>query len=80
MKRRTVCLAVTFVCASLVGCEWLQYELRPKSHEKPYELYDDESHTEKDESIAPKGFHKATRLPGALSDEAREIESHLGIH
>jgi hypothetical protein len=28
----------------------------------------------------PKPFFKSSRLSGALSEEGREIESHLGIH
>jgi len=31
------------------------------------------------EPSKPKPFFKSSRLPGGLSDEAREIESHVGI-
>ena len=32
------------------------------------------------DSAKPKPFFRPSRLSGGLSDEAREIESHVGIH
>ncbi len=80
MKRRIVWVGVALVCASMMGCKMLDHQKRSNSDD-PTEapIPEKKADSEPSESIAPKGFFKPSRLPGALSDEAREVESHLGI-
>ena len=81
MKRRIFWLGLSLLCASTLGCKLLGEQPQSKSDElserRASEKSDD---TDQSESVAPKGFFKSTRLPGALSDEGREVENHLGIH
>jgi hypothetical protein len=79
MKRRIVLFGVPVVLAWLSGCEAFHHGLRKEPKEPAMEMTDD-SKSSDEESIAPKGMHKSTRLPGAMSDEGAEVESHLGIH
>jgi hypothetical protein len=78
MKRRSVWLGASLVCASLTGCEPLHHGLRSKPSEPALDSADDKPGEV--ESAPPKGFFKSSRLPGAWSEEAREVESHLGVH
>jgi hypothetical protein len=79
MKRRIIALGLFLTFGLLSGCEWLHHGLRNKSNEPPLET-SDESKSSDDESVAPKGIHRSTRLPGALSSEGAEIEKHLGVY
>jgi hypothetical protein len=78
-KHRILGLGLTLVLvlagAIVPGCEPLHHNLRPASGTDPSR--GDESKAE--EPNETKGFFKSTRLPGALSSEAREIEQSLGV-
>lgn len=78
MKRQFFWLGLSLVCASTLGCKLLGEQSRSKSDELS-ELRASEKSDDTEQSVAPKGFFKASRLPGAMSDEGREVESHLGI-
>lgn|GEM_PF-5680526 len=79
-------MALAIASTVLVGCDLLhnQHQLRSKTTEADHE---EEEHEEDNvaakvrpvESESSKGFFHSTRLPGALSDEGRDIEKHLGI-
>ncbi len=76
-KHRILGLGLTLVSAGAIvtGCEPLHHNLRPASGTDPSR--GDESNAE--ETSEAKEFFKSTRLPGALSSEAREIEQSLGV-
>ena len=75
-------LSLLGVCASLMGCTELNHGLRSRSDDqaraRPRE---EENEPDKvlDVKSESKPFFKSTRLPGALSDEGREVERSLGI-
>jgi hypothetical protein len=66
-------LIVLSFLSFLPGCETLDHYRRPKSQ-------DDAKADSDDASVSgTKGFFTSSRVPGALSSEAREIEQSLGI-
>ena len=73
------------VCLVLVGCDASNRQsVRSKTSEDPTSWSGspirDRSESSSDESSSgPKGFLKATRLPGAMSSEGAEIERSLGV-
>jgi hypothetical protein len=73
VKRRGLRLGliVLSVLSFLPGCESLAHDRRPRSQEDVKLDAEDSSET--------KGFFKSSRIPGAMSSEAREIEQSLGI-
>jgi hypothetical protein len=77
-KHRILGLGLTLVSAGAIlpGCEALHHNLRTASGTDPSR--GDEPKEE--EPSETKGFFKSSRLPGALSSEAREIEQSLGVH
>ena len=79
MKRRNLWLSLFLggcLAASSTGCElWNRLGLRQKSNEDT-ELAEPSKGSD---SESTRGFFKPTRLSGALSDEGREIEQHLGV-
>ncbi|WP_422927096.1 hypothetical protein [Singulisphaera sp. PoT] len=81
MTRRILGLAAVLLLAGIVftGCDLLNNEVRSSSPATPYEDDDRESKAGAVESKPAKGFFKASRLPGALSNEGRDIERSLGI-
>jgi hypothetical protein len=72
-------LALAGACSALAGCEELRHGLRSKSAASSAQDEVKPSGVEAIKSDSPKGFFKSTRLPGAMSDEGREIEKSLGI-
>jgi hypothetical protein len=82
MKYRRIRLGLAAACAcwSLAGCEWHRQGLRSADSAQQQETSESDSAKGAEvKSDAPRGFFKATRLPGAMSDEGREIERDLGI-
>ena len=79
MKRRIlgIALALAAACSALTGCELFRHDVRSKSDGGAPD--DETSRIGEVRSEAPKGFFKSSRLPGAMSDEGREIERDLGI-
>jgi hypothetical protein len=71
-------LALAAACSALAGCEELRHGLRSKSVASSEDAANG-SGVQDVKPDAPKGFFKSTRLPGAMSDEGREIEKSLGI-
>lgn len=71
-------LALVCACSVFMGCESLRHETRSKADDTGLEAEDAKVGEVKSE--APKGFFKSSRLPGAMSDEGRDIERNLGIH
>ncbi|GAC1470989.1 MAG: hypothetical protein NVSMB9_16640 [Isosphaeraceae bacterium] len=90
LNRRIQRLAlVLLTCVSgLAGCESLHQNLRARTPEAdtPHGLSErDEVESNKildvqSDPVKRRPFFRSSRLPGGLSDEAREIESHVGIH
>ncbi|WP_406695054.1 hypothetical protein V5E97_28845 [Singulisphaera sp. Ch08] len=79
MKR--LILGLVCACCCLSGCELLEHDKRSKSGDQPHEH---EQAEETDsvgavKSAAPKNFFFGSRLPGALSSDARDIERSLGV-
>jgi outer membrane murein-binding lipoprotein Lpp len=70
-------------CLALAGCDSLHHGVRQKDKDESAaeakkepdgsEVYDVQSKTKQP-------FFKPSRLPGAMSDEGRDIENDLGIH
>ena len=77
MNRRHVIASLVSLAFWVCGCETLRHEREPKLDEVGADSA--ESAAVGVRSKPPKGFFKGTRLPGALSDEAREIENNLGV-
>jgi len=91
MKRWTLglTLSLPILLPALSGCDTLRHALRKpepdaaKAAEAEAEadvpeskkIYDVQS----EGTAKPKPFFKANRLSGALSDEGRDIENHLGV-
>jgi hypothetical protein len=75
VKRRGLRLGliVLSVLGFLPGCESLEHFRRPRPQEDAPSLSD------ADEPSETKGFFKSSRIPGAMSSEAREIEQSLGV-
>ena len=85
-------LAVSSFTTTMVGCELFDHGLRHRDRDpeiKRTNLDRDpsEAETESEKMLdvqsdkeKPKPFFRGSRLPSALSDEASEIEGHLGIH
>ena len=80
MNRRILGLGLALFCAcpGLVGCELLHHEERKHTDDRVVEEEETPAIGEV-KSEAPKGFFKSSRLPGAMSDEGRDIERNLGI-
>jgi hypothetical protein len=81
MKIRTIGLSLALFVASsiLAGCENFHHGL----HSKANEAKDDSKDSNSVIGVEPgstQPFFKPSRLPGAMSDEGREIEKNLGIH
>jgi hypothetical protein len=81
MIRRILRLGLILVCgsAALPGCETLQHNARPRS-ENDEPIATEAKAEESGESTSPKKFFKPSRLSGAWSSEAREVERDLGVH
>lgn len=85
MKR--LILGLVCACVCLSGCELLDQQKRAKSddlaqlheHEHDPETSEETDSVVAVKSPAPKGFFKGSRLPGALSSDARDIERSLGV-
>lgn len=86
MKRRIPGWALAVACASVgfSGCELFHHEHRPRAIDEPYksepEEKEHESSPDKLKEESPSSFFKGSRLPGAMSSEARDIERNLGVH
>ena len=71
------------VCC-IAGCLWSKGNqarrttLTKDAEPEPIVTFSEDSNGSND-SAPPKGFFKNTRLPGALSSEAADIERNLGI-
>jgi hypothetical protein len=80
MNRRILGLGLALICAcpGLVGCELLHQSERKHADDRFVEEEETPAIGEV-KSEAPKGFFKSSRLPGAMSSEARDIERDLGI-
>jgi hypothetical protein len=84
MKHRILGLALSLLgaCAPLTGCTELNHGLRSRSDDQaraPSREEEDEPDKVLDVKSEAKPFFKSTRLPGALSNEGREVERSLGI-
>jgi hypothetical protein len=75
VKRRVFRLGAILVSAlgflSLVGCNVHEQLRRPRQP--------DDVAAESEEANESKRFFKSSRIPGALSSEAREVEQSLGV-
>jgi hypothetical protein len=89
MKRRILIPGLTFLSSylALAGCDWPHHSLRkndrdPDVAQASAKSEDAESNKVLDVTAEPsrkKPFFSSSRLPSGLSDEARDIESHMGI-
>jgi hypothetical protein len=82
MNRRWIAVGLSLTLG-LSGCETFSQSLRHSASEKDKPR--SESEGEKDDvtsvkSEAPKGFFPNSRLSGAWSSEARDVERSLGVH
>ncbi|WP_237722508.1 hypothetical protein [Singulisphaera acidiphila] len=81
MKR--LILGLVCACCCLSGCELLEHNKRAKSgdlaHDHEHEQTEETDSVGAVKSPPPKGFFHGTRLPGALSSDARDIERSLGV-
>jgi hypothetical protein len=84
MNRRWIAVGLTLTLTlGLSGCETFSQSLRQHASDKDKPR--SESDGEQDEvegvkSEAPKGFFNNSRLSGAWSSEARDVERSLGVH
>jgi hypothetical protein len=78
---RSLGVALTLVGSvpALAGCETWRNSLRKPDHD-PSAASEIDTSKIHDVQTPGKPFFKSSRLPGAMSDEGREIESDLGIH
>jgi hypothetical protein len=72
-------LILVFGSSALPGCETLQHNARTRSEDDEPIATEAKSADSSDSSPA-KGFFKPSRLSGAWSSEAREVERDLGVH
>src|SRR3954469_3344446 len=82
MIRRILRLGLILVCggSALPGCETLQNSLRPKSDSDVVPATGStEEPAEPADVPTPKTFFHSSRLSGAWSSEARDIERNLGV-
>lgn len=88
--KRPVLSTIVFLLAglfSMPGCDWPHQGLRRKARDADAEKAvskEDEVDSNKildvqSDPAKPKPFFRPSGLAGGLSDEAREIESHMGI-
>ena len=83
MQRKLLALGLASLCwsAVLAGCELTRHEQQVKVNETIHE--EDEATSSSAvgtvESKPPKGFFSNTRMSGAWSSEARQIERNLGV-
>ncbi len=83
MTRRNLALRVALLlgCTTFQGCDLFHNQIRSKTSDaEPEEEESTSSKAAPVESQPTKGFFGATRLPGAMSSEGRDIERNLGIH
>jgi hypothetical protein len=80
LYRRAASLAMAFACTLIFasGCETLgkkrQIATGSETETESTKILDVQSDPSK-----PEPFFRSSRLPGGLSDEAREIERHMNI-
>lgn len=87
MKSRWLSLGVAVwgTLLTFPGCDWPHQGVRRRGQEPglAHEGDDDVESTKildvQSDPLKPKPFFRSSRLSGGLSDEAREIESHVGI-
>lgn len=90
MNRRTLGLALTLftLCPAWIGCQSPHRKLRPHDNDPdPAKASSGGDAVESTkvldvqaDPVEKKPFFRSSRLPSGLSDEAREIESHVGVH
>jgi hypothetical protein len=80
MIRRILRLGLILVCggSALPGCETLQHNARPRSEDDEPVATEAKSE-DASETSSPKKFFKPSRLSGAWSSEARDVERDLGV-
>ncbi len=89
MNRRTFGFGLSFLTVSLAlpGCDLPHHGLRRRGRDadaaeastKTDEVESNKIYDVQSDPAKPRPFFKGSRLQGGLSDEAREIESHVGI-
>jgi hypothetical protein len=77
MNRRLALASLLSLSFTLCACETSRQAQRPSRDDDADD--GDEVSAVRVRSKPPKGFFRGSRLPGALSSEAREIENDFGI-
>ena len=83
-RKYVLALATCVPVFCMTGCLWskgrqeTRTTLTKEAEPEPIVTFSEESKGSND-TTPPKGFFKNTRLPGALSSEAADIEHNLGI-
>jgi hypothetical protein len=81
MTRRKLRIGLILAGVSLVGagCDLMHHDLRSNADHASTSGDDSDSESLKEETASRSSTFKSNRLPGAMSNEGREVEKSLGI-